>query len=73
MHNTATQDQYTKYKSAGISVSASVAGVNAVQNVAQTADLLGQAANGNQSGAAAVSTAFAAYNAYRGVKDLPQA
>ena len=70
VHNTATQDQYTKYKSAGISVSASVAGVNAVQNVAQTADLLGQAANGSQSGAAAVSTAFAAYTAYRGVKDL---
>ena len=70
VHNTATQDQYTKYKSAGLSVSASVAGVNAVQNLAQTADLLGQAANGNQSGAAAVSTAFAAYTAYRGVKDL---
>jgi filamentous hemagglutinin len=44
VHNTATVDQYTKYKSAGLSVSASVAGINAVQNTAQAGDLLGQAA-----------------------------
>ena len=44
VHNTATVDQYTKYKSAGLSVSASVAGINALQNTAQAGDLLGQAA-----------------------------
>lgn len=70
VHNTATEDQYTKFKSAGLSVNASVAGISAVQNAAQTADLLGQAGKGSQSVAGAASTAFAAYNAYRGVKDL---
>ena len=70
VHNTATVDQYTKYKSAGLSVSASVAGINAVQNTAQAADLLGQAANGSQSIAAGASTALAAYGAYREVKGL---
>ena len=70
VHNTATVDQYTKYKSAGLSVSASVAGINAVQSTAQAADLLGQAANGSQSIAAGASSALAAYGAYREVKGL---
>ena len=70
VHNTATVDQYTKYKSAGLSVSASVAGINAVQNTAQAGDLLGQAANGSQSIAAGASSALAAYGAYREVKGL---
>ena len=70
VHNTATVDQYTKYKSAGLSVSASVAGINAVQSTAQAGDLLGQAANGSQSIAAGASSALAAYGAYREVKGL---
>ena len=70
VHNTATVDQYTKYKSAGLSVSASVAGINALQNTAQAGELLGQAANGSQGIAAGASTALAAYGAYREVKGL---
>ncbi|WP_211336918.1 hemagglutinin repeat-containing protein [Hydromonas duriensis] len=70
VHNTATEDSYTKFKSVGVSVSVSSPILDAAKSADTISSQADKAQGGTQIGALAVSGGLAAYNAYRGIAEV---
>ena len=70
VHDTATQDTYTKFKSTGLSVSVSSPIIDAAKMGSTLADQAGKAEGGTQIGAVAASSALAGYVAFREISNV---